>query len=767
VSFLSIAFLIALPLAAAPIVLHLFDRRRSVVIEWGAMQFLAEAATRRTSARTFQHWLLLLLRVLSVAALVLALARPLVPGSWFGMSDRRETILVVDNSMSVSQRGDEGAAFDALLARAEETIAGLDPGGTVRILATSPYPAWVTPAGMRADVGTRPQLIGLLHELHPTGGTSDLPAALLKSVQAEVEDERITGRRVILLTDGQRKDWRTDDTAGWLRFKTAFDGARVPTTLEVIEARNRHRETANLAVAGLRSNHTVVGVNRPVSVTGKVHNHSPRQSAGCPVTWFVDDVKQAENVVPALQPGETHDVVWQHSFAKPGAYLLSCRIDSHDDLEADDRESIVIEVVERVPVLLVEGSDGLAEMQQDTWLVRAALGHVEEDESENWQAVFEPRTVSPQQLDSIDLGEFDVVVIPNVAELSRTAAGRLNQFVSAGGGLWLALGPRADIDGFNNLLFRDGDGLSPVAVSRIVDESDDELQKPTINPFLKSHPATADLADNERLDTGDVKVSRRFRFQMPEEAGDVTVLLDLSNGEPLAVENRIGRGRVIVQAIPLRFQWSGLALSQAFVVMVHDWLAYLAEPRATRHNLLPGDPISLYVAGRADAHATLIAPGGADVDLTGEPADEGVVFRTSRTSSPGDYFLETGLAGSRIPFHVARDAAESDLTPLTADDRIFLSETVGLSGGRMAARLSDTTASAPIAAALLLLLAALMAGELVLSGAVARRRFGADPISETAEPAMTPAAVPFGMFSGERGPQRAKPAEQVPVEAGT
>ena len=50
-SFLSFAFLFALPLALAPILLHLFDRQRNVVIEWGAMQFLVEAARRRQNAR--------------------------------------------------------------------------------------------------------------------------------------------------------------------------------------------------------------------------------------------------------------------------------------------------------------------------------------------------------------------------------------------------------------------------------------------------------------------------------------------------------------------------------------------------------------------------------------------------------------------------------------------------------------------------------------------------------------------------------------------
>ena len=59
----------------APILLHLFDRRRNVTIEWGAMEFLLEAATRRTSAGKLKQWLLLLLRVLAIAALVMALAR--------------------------------------------------------------------------------------------------------------------------------------------------------------------------------------------------------------------------------------------------------------------------------------------------------------------------------------------------------------------------------------------------------------------------------------------------------------------------------------------------------------------------------------------------------------------------------------------------------------------------------------------------------------------------------------------------------------------
>ena len=81
----------------------------------------------------------------------------------------------------------------------------------------------------------------------------------------------------------------------------------------------------------------------------------------------------------------------------------------------------------------------------------------------------------------------------------------------------------------------------------------------------------------------------------------------------------MGRGRVIVQVVPLRLQWSELARSQAFVVMVQEWLSYLTQPQATRHNLQPGEPISLQLSGSEAQDATLRTPQGQDIELTADP----------------------------------------------------------------------------------------------------------------------------------------------------
>ena len=202
----------------------------------------------------------------------------------------------------------------------------------------------------------------------------------------------------------------------------------------------------------------------------------------------------------------------------------------------------------------------------------------------------------------------------------------------------------------------------------------------------------------------------------------------------LAVEKYVGRGRVIVLGIPLTMRdWSELAKSQAFVVMVQDWVSYLTQPQATRHNLSPGDPISVHLAETENRDAFLRTPRGYQIELTADIVVDGVVFRSSRTILPGDYFLQLGLSGDAIPFHVQRNARESDLTGLSDADHKLLADTAGLSGSLLNSNLSSTSHSDPVWPILLMLLIAFMSSELILSGMISRERFGTETIAATSE----------------------------------
>ena len=736
-SFLSMAFLAALPLAAAPILLHLFDRRRNVVIEWGAMQFLMEAATRRTSARKLKQWLLLLLRVLAIAALVLSLAQPMLPGNWFGNVERGETIFVIDNSMSMSRTTDELSLFDAAVEHAAETVQDVPAGDSVRVLLASPYPTWAMGGSMRVDSVLRDSIRDELQDLRPTNGRSDLLSALFTTVQAEIAPTQHK-RRIVLLTDGQGSDWSIADDAGWARFREVLRSAPVPTQLDVVELDKNSKPASNLAVSSIHASRTVIGVNKSFTLTAQVKNYGRTVSPPCSVTWTIDGAEEHDSSVPDLDGGESHDVVWKYSFSETGVYALTCAIDSKDELAPDNESTVVVEVVNEVPVVLVESAPDLAEMQRDAFFVQAALGWLD-GESLDERGVHAPTLMEPARLERTDLREYRAVIVPNLTVLNEDVVAKLHDYVSGGGGLWIGLGPRTDVEAFNQHFFADGDGLAPLAIDQIVDETSSQTdsqgrtQATKLDPFLKEHPATAELADTDRLDTGEITVSRRFRFVPPPEGEDVSVLLGLTNGDPLAVEKYVGNGRVIVQSIPLRLQWSELARSQAFVVMVQDWLSYLTQPQATRHNLSPGDPLSVHLADDSVRDATLHTPYGDAIELTADTAGDGVVFRSNRTILPGAYRLELGTAGDGIPFHVNRDPSESDLTSLTTADRQLLSVVSGLSRTAGSTTLSVTNQTDPLWPMLLMILVGLIAVELLLSGMISRERFGSDPIAETTE----------------------------------
>ena len=744
-SFLSIFFLIALPLALSPVVLHLFDRRRNVTIEWGAMQFLVEANTQRTSARRLKQWLLLALRMLAVAALILALARPMLPGHWLGSTDQSETIVIIDNSMSTQRTVDGATLFEKVIEQTRTKLADLPRGSTVRILQASPYPIWVTAGELRVGEGSAEELDRQLATIQPTSAGSDLLAALFSATQADVNGK--TNRRsILLMTDGQASDWKMADSSGWQRFQETLRAASLPTEITIDEVRPAKTETRNLAINSLKSSRVLAGVGQSFTLTAQVQNYSSTESAACRLRWMVSEREEAVTEVPSLPTGNSHEAVWRKAFTQPGVFSVSCEVVSDtgkrlDDLEPDNRATVVVEIREEIPILVVESAAGQAALQQDSYFLQAAMGWVNGEALEQ-HTVFRPVIVAPEELDSVSLTEFRAVVFPNFTQLGPTTVDRLRAFAMNGGGLWIAMGPRGDVEMFNQHLFAAGDGLSALGIDGIASEPDSK-KSPTINPAVRAHPATAELADANRLDTGEVRVRRRFRFSQPNQTEDISVLLGLSNGEPLAIEKYVGQGRVIVMGIPLTLRdWSDLAKSQAYVVMVQDWLNYLTQPQATRHNLLPGDPIVLHLPDGSHREAFLKTPAGDQVELAAESLLEGVMFRSTRTTLPGNYDLQLGLSGESIPFHVQRTMQESNLKDLSKEDRQLLAETSGLTQSQLTSEMASLAHRDPVWPFLLMLLIVFMSAELVLAGLISRERFGTETIAETVEPVAT---LPLGM----------------------
>ena len=729
-SFLSAAFLLALPLIAVPIVIHFYRGKRRDVVLWGAMQFLAAAVTKGRRMERLEELLLMALRLAAVAALVLALARPMIRSTWLGHATEREVILVLDNSMSMSRKVGSESATDRMRERALKFVDSLSSADGVQVLLAAGS-EWATAEPIGADASGKRRLKEIIESTEPTLGTADLLDCLQATIHLAA-NEQLTGRHVVVLTDGQAGSWHADRVGAWRQLGSECKAAVVPTSIEVVDCGLDAGKIDNVAVTSMSAVKNLVRPNEPLELKAEITNVGDVASPSMHVQWLVGDKVMQESSVAGLEPHAKTQATTTLKLADPGIFAIGCRIDRADQLPLDQENWLVAQVAGELPVLFVRSENGSTASVSSPELFAAALGF-KGKEAEAWHAVFRPDVITPAALGTQSIADYRAIVIDNLAELDPATMDRLETFVRNGGGLWVALGDKIEPAKFNRDWYKDGDGLSPLALDslEVVAKADDVAA--TVHPPSRDHAATMQLANTTQLDIDEARVRQHWTFaKRPAEEEPVSFLLESGQGRPLVVEKYFGQGRILVQTFPLGLEWSNLPLLKAYVVMIHDWLGYVTAPTSARYNLNPGTSIiALAPKDAPNAMAEVVTPRGRRIPLTVTSADANSVFRYMQTQLPGMYrvrFNKDGAAAGDVPFHVAQDANESDLRALGTPERENVLEPAGVhfSGTVAEAPKGNDTSPRrePLWGLLLAALVALLAGELLMANHLARQRAG-------------------------------------------
>ena len=100
-SFLYPTFLWALAALSIPIIIHLFNFRRTTRVYFSTTRFLKQVKEVTTAKRRLKHLLVLASRLLFLFFLVIVFAQPIIPARE-QLSGQRNIVLYLDNSLSMS-----------------------------------------------------------------------------------------------------------------------------------------------------------------------------------------------------------------------------------------------------------------------------------------------------------------------------------------------------------------------------------------------------------------------------------------------------------------------------------------------------------------------------------------------------------------------------------------------------------------------------------------------------------------------------------------
>jgi hypothetical protein len=133
-NFIYPSFLWALLALAIPIIIHLFNFRRTTKIYFSNNRFLKQIKEVTSSKRRLKHYLILASRLLFLFFLVLAFAQPLIPAREQLGADH-SVLIYIDNSQSMSaQMADKTQGLQAALRFAQTIVSQFPPDTRFKIL---------------------------------------------------------------------------------------------------------------------------------------------------------------------------------------------------------------------------------------------------------------------------------------------------------------------------------------------------------------------------------------------------------------------------------------------------------------------------------------------------------------------------------------------------------------------------------------------------------------------------------------------------------
>jgi hypothetical protein len=191
-TFLYPSFLWALTALAIPILIHLFNFRRTTKIFFSNNRFLKQVKEVTTAKRRLKHYLILASRLLMIAFLVLAFAQPVIPARE-QLANGKSIFLYIDNSQSMTaQMEDKTRGLDAAILFAQN-IVELFPTDTRYKILTNDF------APFSNSFKTKTESLDILAQIKASS-----VSRTIEEIQTRMQQDRTRSKEYFWISDFQK-----------------------------------------------------------------------------------------------------------------------------------------------------------------------------------------------------------------------------------------------------------------------------------------------------------------------------------------------------------------------------------------------------------------------------------------------------------------------------------------------------------------------------------------------------------------------------------
>ncbi len=644
--------LFGLILAAIPLIIHLFYRRRYQEVRWAAVMFLSGAVRRNAQKHRLQQLLLLTLRTLAIILLVLGFSRPLLDATIGSQSVEapKHHVFAIDASLSMRCADGAGTRFENAVVAVRDIVNSGGPADSFQLLLMA---GAETEALTQRPVADRDEILRLLDSTACSAakGTPERALPFLREWAKSGSAEK----SVYVLSDFQTTEWDDRETG----LAEELEELRSIADVQLVDVASGF--APNVCVQSVEAERRFLTASQPHRFLVRLENFDTQPITDHTIRLLIDDQVVATSTV-SIDGMARKTVRFEHQFAAPGRYRIVAQADG-DRLNDDNTARCVVRLFDRVPVLLINGRPAARGLKNSTDFLQIALDPPVEFGGQSPYAV---RVISEIELATVDLNNFAAVFVCNVSQFTADESARFREYVHGGGGLVVCMGDSSNLQNYNARLFGNEQIMPGVRLESVTGNAREPLQSFAFDTGRLQHPLMSLYRGNPGHGLENVLTFQYVRASISDDSSAEAALL-FENGDPAILQSKVGSGcTYLVTIAGDDSQWSTWnTASGTFVSLMNEIAESAVLAGEDQGKATVGQPFSLPLAvpSGQDVSARLI--GGEQINTRVTDTASGPVVLLDRLSEPGFVAVDSAAGETVVACNV--DPAESDLRSISAD----------------------------------------------------------------------------------------------------
>jgi len=642
-TFLNSIFLGALAAVVIPLLIHFLSRRRIKIVDFSSLKFLFQMQKSKLRWLRILELLLLIIRMMILALIALAFARPTLTGKHASSHAPASVVILLDDSPSVDKLSSGGTVFDDMKRGVEKIVNMFSPNDEITLITLA---GKQTISGPHSDFDRfRTQLYSLQAQPAPLSYKEGF-----KKAADILANSHNLNREVYLFSDFQTGEWEN----------AIYD--IIDPQFRYFAIKYNADNTENVGLTRTEFPPQLLAPGEEFEITAFIRNYNNKAVDGKLVELFIDDNKKAQTALD-IKPSGTAAAKFIVVPESPGPHWGYFEIED-DDYSPDNRFYFNFEIPHKISVL------GVSDNQDDLRILDNCLGR-------SSAGYIEFTGININSFSRQNLSEYDVIILNNITALPQSYYNSLDDFIASGGGLFIILGNKSNIESYKNFIENKAD----INISETVQTESDRLTESYfyLENFDLTHPIFK-VYSPQNIQQSRIPPLKLLSFSA------------LNGGVPLArlEDNRTvlslsSKARVMVMGFGLNRKSSDISIHSFIVPFIIRSVEHLASaPSSAEEYFISGHPITINIPGQLNVSSVKLSKYNKSLsDAGNELGETDQTIKVSR----GTYgaFINLPFAGypgfySLRFFSVNHDSSESTnesvdsdiLRKLLSDDIVFI-----------------------------------------------------------------------------------------------